>query len=134
MKNTPEVMNHLYQNLGKLFFAVAAADKKINDREIASLKKHVTNYWMDLENTKDHFGSDAAYQIEIVFDWLIDEMPEAEDALADFESFRKNHDSIFTPQVKEMIWKTCDDIASSFNGKNKSELVMLSRIAQILGR
>lgn len=134
MKNTPEVMNHLYQNLGKLFFAVAAADKKINDREIESLKKHVTNYWMDLENTKDHFGSDAAYQIEIVFDWLIDEMPEAEEALDDFESFRKNHDSIFTPKVKEMIWKTCDDIASSFNGKNKSELVMLSRIAQILGR
>lgn len=133
MKNTPEVMNHLYQNLGKLFFAVAAADKKINDHEIESLKKHVTNYWMDLENTKDHFGSDAAYQIEIVFDWLIDEMPEAEEALRDFESFRKNHDSLFTPQVKEMIWKTCDDIASSFNGKNKSELVMLSRIAQILG-
>jgi hypothetical protein len=48
MKNTPEVMNHLYQNLGKLFFAVAAADKKISDREIESLKKHVTNYWMDL--------------------------------------------------------------------------------------
>jgi hypothetical protein len=134
MKNTPEVMNHLYQNLGKLFFAVAAADKKINEHEIASLKKHVTNYWMDLENTKDHFGSDAAYQIEIVFDWLIDEMPEAEESLRDFEAFRKNHDSIFTPQVKEMIWKTCDDIASSFNGKNKSELVILSRIAIILGR
>jgi hypothetical protein len=134
MKNTPEVMNHLYQNLGKLFFAVAAADKKISDKEITSLKKHVTNYWMDLENTKDHFGSDAAYQIEIVFDWLIDEMPEAEEALRDFESFRKNHDSIFTTQVKDMIWKTCDDIASSFNGKNKSELVMLSRIATILGQ
>lgn len=133
MKNSPELMNLFYQNLGKLFYAVAAIDKKINAQEIASLKKHVTHYWMNLENTNDHFGSDSAYQIEIVFDSLINEMPDAQEALNDFESFRNNHEKIFTQQVKQMIWKTCDDIATSFSGKNKSELVILSQIAIILG-
>lgn len=133
MKNTPEIMNLLYQNLGKLFYAVAAIDKKINAQEVASLKKHVNDYWMNLENVNDHFGSDSAYQIEVVFNELINTMPDAQQALSDFESFRNNHEKLFTQQVKQMIWKTCDDIATSFSGKNKSELVILSQIAIILG-
>lgn len=134
MKNTPETMNHFYQNLGKLFFAIAAADKKVEEDEINSLKEHVTKHWLDLEHTTDFFGSDAAFQIEIVFDWLVEEMPAAEDCYKDFESFRKKHDSLFTQEVKDMIWATCEEIASSFNGKNKSELVMLSKIATLLGK
>ncbi|MBL7899221.1 MAG: TerB family tellurite resistance protein [Crocinitomicaceae bacterium] len=127
-------MNHFYQNLGKLFFAIAAADKKVTPEEISALKKHVSENWLDLEDSTDYFGSDAAHQIEIVFDYLVDEMPDAEDCYRDFADFRKKHDSIFKQEVKDMIWQTADSIASSFNGKNKSELVMLSRLAQLLGK
>lgn len=134
MKNTPEIMNQFYQHLGKLFFAVAAADKKVEEAEVNQLKTFVSKHWLDLEDSTDYFGSDAAFQIEIVFDWLLEEMPEAEDCYQDFASFRKKHDSLFTAPVKDLIWKTCDAIASSFNSKNKSELVLLSRIAQLLGK
>lgn len=134
MKNTPETMNHFYQNLGKLFFAVANADKHVSDDEIERLKEHVTKNWLDLEDSTDFFGSDAAHQIEIVFDWLVEERLSAEDCFGDFESFRKKHDSLFTQKVKDMVWHTCEEIASSHSGKNKSELVMLSRIAKSLGK
>ena len=136
MKNTPEIMNRFYQNLGRLFFAVAGADKMITVNEIQSLKEHVTKYWLTLEDTKDHFGSEAAYQIEIIFDVLAEEivMPDVEECFQDFATFRKKHDSLFTKPVKDLIWTTCEDIASSFNGKNKSELVLLSRIALVLGK
>jgi len=134
MKNNPEIMLEFYQNLGKLFFAVAAADKKVETNEITTLKECVTKYWLNLEDTDDVFGSDAAFQIEMVFDVLVDEMPSAEENYKDFADFRKGHDRLFTPNVKELIWKTCDEIASSFSGKNKSELVMLSRIAMLLGK
>ncbi|MBI3134716.1 MAG: hypothetical protein HYZ14_08600 [Bacteroidetes bacterium] len=126
-------MNHFYQNLGKLFYAVAAADKKVSEAEVEKLKADVTKYWLALEDSTDYFGSDAAFQIEIVFDWLIEEMPNSEKCYQDFATFRKKHDSIFTKPVKELIWKTCEDIASSSNSKNKSELVLLSRISQLLG-
>ena len=134
MKDTAETMNYFYQNLGKLFFAIAAADKNVDEAEIKSLKNHVTKHWVDLEDTTDFFGSDAAFQIEIVFDWLVEEMPDAADCYKDFQSFRKKHDSLFTQKVKDMIWETCEEIASSFSGKNKSELVMLSKVAIILGK
>ena len=64
------VGNKFYQNLGKLFFAVAACDNVVRDEEFASLKKTVTNHWMEIDDTEDEFGNDAVYQIEIVFDFL----------------------------------------------------------------
>jgi hypothetical protein len=134
MKVTADTMNHFYQNLGKLFFAIAAADQKVTPEEVSVVKNHVTAHWLDLEDSMDYFGSDAAHQIEIVFDYLVDEMPDAETCYRDFADFRKKHDSVFKPEVKDLVWKTSEAIASSFNGKNKSELVMLSRLAQLLGK
>lgn len=129
-------MNEFYRNLGNLFFAVAAVDKKVDANEIKRVKEHVTKYWLNLEDSKDYFGSDAAFQIEIVFDFLVEEieLPDAEECYQNFADFRKNHDSLFTQPVKDLIWKTCEEIASAFSGKNKSELVLLSRIALLLGK
>ena len=62
--------NEFYENLGKLFYSVAMADKKVSLIEIQRLKEDVKKYWLPLDDVEDDFGTDAAYQIEIVFDWL----------------------------------------------------------------
>ena len=61
---------YFYQNLGKLFYAIAAADKTVHTAEINTLKEIVKTKWLDVDPTNDVFDTDAAYQIEIVFDWL----------------------------------------------------------------
>jgi hypothetical protein len=59
-----------YQKLGKLFFAIASADAKVNEAEYDALKEIVKSDWLEVDNFKDDFNADAAFQIEIVFDWL----------------------------------------------------------------
>ncbi|MFN4763038.1 hypothetical protein ACKGJN_07955 [Gillisia sp. Q332] len=122
----------LYQNLGKLFYAVAASDKVVREEEKNALKNIVKEEWLDVDDFKDEYGSDAAYLIEIIFDWLDENEPSAFSAFNDFKDFKKDHEEFFTPGINKLIWKTADQIASSFSGKNKSELIMLSELKAIL--
>lgn len=122
----------LYQNLGKLFYAIAAADKVVSEEEKDTLKNIVKEDWVNVDDFKDDYGTDAAYLIEIIFDWLDENQPSAFSAFNDFKDFKKDHEEFFTPAIKKLIWKTADQIASSFSGKNKSELIMLSQLKAIL--
>jgi len=71
---------------------------------------------------------DAAYQIEIVFDWMDYEELQAEDCFNEFTLFYKENKSLFTDAVKQLTYTTANSIANAFSGKNKSELMMLGRL------
>lgn len=133
MDPSEKVGNELYQNLGKLFYAVAMADHKVKIKEVEKLRKDVRKYWLDVDEIEDEFGSDAAYQIEIVFDWLNNEEKEGEAYFNDFKDFYREHPSKFDTAMKLLIWRTANDIAASFAGKNKSELVVLGNLKLLLG-
>ena len=126
--------NKFYQNLGKLFFAVAACDSVIRDEEFLSLKKTVTNHWMEVDNTQDEFGNDAVYQIEIVFDFLHASAFEdhANDFVDDFANFKKENEKLFPPKVERTIWRTCVAIADAFYGRNSAEKEILAKIKNML--
>ncbi|NNF75482.1 MAG: hypothetical protein HKN00_09875, partial [Flavobacteriaceae bacterium] len=61
MGSTTENTVEFYQNLGKLFYAIAASDNNVNELEILSLKRIVKTEWSSFED---------ASQIVDVFDWL----------------------------------------------------------------
>lgn len=132
MRPSEKIGNELYQNLGKLFYAIAMADKKVVPEEIEKLKDDVRKYWLSVDDIEDEFGTDAAYQIEIVFDWLQEEELESQLYFEEFMDFFKAHPSKFNDRIKELIWVTADDIASSFAGKNKSELIFLAKLKMLL--
>lgn len=121
-----------YQNLGKLFYAIAAADKVVRSEEVAALKDIVQKEWVKIDEINDEFGTDTAYQIEIIFDWLDENQPEADDAFNDFKDYREDHKNLFDPKIDKLIWKTADGIAASFAGKNKAEVIMLSKLKSLL--
>jgi hypothetical protein len=127
-----KTMVRLYQYLGKIFYSVAAVDKTVRTEEIAQLKKIIQKEWLPHENTFDEFGSDSAYQIEIVFDWLVENEWNFEQTLSDFKIFHREHLSLFTPQLNALILKTTTAIATSFSGQNKSEQVFTSLLSAIL--
>ena len=72
MKPSRQTMIHFYQQLGKLFYSAASVDNTVHEDEMAQLKEIVKKEWLPLENSLSEFGDDAAYQIEIVFDWLVE--------------------------------------------------------------
>lgn len=132
MRPSEKIGNELYQNLGKLFYAIAMADKKVVPEEVEKLKEDVRKYWLSVDEIEDDFGTDAAYQIEIVFDWLQQEEKESGVYFEEFVDFLKEHPSKFNDQIKQLIWRTADDIAFSFAGKNKSELILLANLKTLL--
>jgi hypothetical protein len=127
-----KIGNEFYQSLGKLFYAVAMADKNVRPIEIQRLKEDVQKYWLAVDAIEDEFGADAAYQIEIVFDWLKQEEKNGDMYFQEFVDFYKEHPSRFNTSIKQLIFKTADDIAFSFANKNKSELILLAKLKMLL--
>jgi hypothetical protein len=132
MKPSRQTMIYFYQQLGKLFFSVASVDKTVREEEIAQLKEIVAKEWLPLENSLNEFGDDAGYQIEIVFDWLVENDWNIGPIIPDFEIFKKEHPHLFTPQINDLILKTAKAITNSFSEGNKSESVLIDQLSGIL--
>jgi len=127
-------VNKFYQNLGKLFYAVAASDSVVRKDEFEALKKVVSTHWLSVDDVKDEFGEEAPYQIEIVFDFLHASKFEdhAHDFVKDFGEFKSANQELFSAKVDRTIWRTCISIADAFYGKNQKEKEILAVIKTIL--
>jgi len=122
-----------YQNLGKLFYAIAAVDKNVREEEYDKLKEIVKTEWLAVDKIEDDFHTDAAYQIEIVFDWLYkEEKLDAKMWFDDFIAYKVEQPHLFPKVIKQLILKTANAVAASFLGKNKSELIMLAKLEMSL--
>ena len=129
MEQSKSTSINFYRNLGKLFYAIAAADRNVRDEEYNTLKDIVKAEWLSVDDIEDSFGTDTAYQIEIVFNWLRNEDDyNAQDCFDNFIVYKKKNEHLFTDMIKQLIMKTATAIASSFSGKNKSELIMLANL------
>ena len=117
-----------YENLGKLFYAVAAIDLEVNEAEIIKLREVVKKYWLEVDDLDDAFGTDAAFQIEIVFDWLNTNKRDGRACYNDFVIYKNEHKHLFTKKINKLIMKTAGAIAQSFAKKNKSELILLGQL------
>ena len=130
MKNRKKMTLKFYQNLGKLFYAIAAVDNDVQNVEFNKLKELVKKEWLELDPIEDAYHTDAAYQIEIVFDWLLNNQknlnPKA--CFDDFVDYKNEQKHLFPDNVKHLILKTARAIAASFSGINKSELIMLANL------
>lgn len=120
--------NEFYQNLGKLFYAVAMADHSVHMKELEKLNEVVRDHWLDVDDIEDEYGTDAAFQISTVFDWLLEYAKDGEEIYEEFEEFYTDHKILFTPEVKSLATSTSRAIASSFAGNNKAELILLGRL------
>lgn len=123
-----------YQNLGKLFYAVAMADHSIHVNEIERLKEVVRNHWLDVDDITDEYGADAAFQIEDIFNKLLEYEKDSEEIYEEFEAFYMDHKSFFPSKVKHLIMATSRAITSAFAGSNKSELIILGRMELLFNK
>jgi hypothetical protein len=132
MKNTQKTMNGLYESLGKLFYAVAISDGSVHTKEWDKVKEIVKEDWLYVDDFTDRYGTDAANNIEIVFDWLLEYEKTSEVCYKEFEEFYQEHPHAFSEEIKSLAKKTAHAIAHSFSGKNKAELVLLGKLQLLL--
>lgn len=134
MKPSIETQGLFYSNLGKLFYAIAAADNTITNEEVNTLKQIVNTEWLLLDGEKNKSEIDAMRQLKITFEQLRSEKQDIKICMSDFKLFKQNNEDLYTDSVKQLIWKTANQIASSFARKNKSELVLIAELAALLNK
>ncbi len=117
-----------YQKLGELFYAIAAADKLVREAEYKQLTRLVEEEWKSMDDFEDGLETDAAYQISIVFEWFDYERMDAQDCYESFSDYYNENTKLFSEKRKKLILKTVQQIANSFSGTNKSELVMITKL------
>lgn len=132
MDKSNRISRAFYQQLARLFYAIAATDGKVRKEEEEELKKIVKNEWLNFDASFDEYGIDFVCYILITFDWLQENDWGIKRAISDFKTYRKNNKDLFTEPINQLILKTSDAIASVFAKQNKSELVLLSKLNMVL--
>lgn len=117
-----------YQNIAKVFYAVAKIDSAIKHKDIEILKKIVKKQWLQIDETIEVFGVDTAYQIEIVFDWLHSKNANADNCIKDFLGYYQNHSSFFSKEIKDLIMNTAQQISIYFEAKNNPKSLVLDTL------
>ena len=118
-----------YQNLGKLFYAIAASDKVVKKEEFDKLKEIVKKEWLSSNFIENSLKSNAEASIINTFNWLnYDSEYDSEACYKSFIAFKKENEQLFTDSLNILIIKTAGAIATSFSGINKQELIMLTKL------
>ena len=112
-----------YENLAYLFYAVAMADGKIMVEEKRKIIEYVKKYWSHRLIT-----SDSDEIIYATLRTLIKEETISEDAYIVFKSFFLDNKKLFSVELRKKIMETSNGIAMSYSRKNKSELILLTKL------
>ncbi|WP_346883545.1 hypothetical protein [uncultured Algibacter sp.] len=126
----PEIL--FYQSLGELFYAIAASDKVVRASEYNTLKRMVMDDWKIYEEVKDFYDESVGYQMEFVFEWFDYEHTDAQECFENFCDYARAYPKLFNKENSNLIIKTANAIANAFAGKNKSELIMLTKLKLVL--
>ena len=121
-----------YSQLGKIFYAVAMSDKTIQEEEYLIFQKYIENDWVKKENLLTNSSENSVNQIKTMFDWISRKKVEISIVLEDFEKYKNENNEFFTPEINESILKTANAIAGLNYNKNKSELIFLTKLENIL--
>lgn len=130
MKESYETMKLFYQNLGKLFYAVAYADDEVSEEEIKELEKVIEKVWVPLEDTKDEFGVDNAFNIGVMFQHLNETKESAAKCFEDFKQYATANKDLFPNYVKYITIDTAIEIADSFAETDEVEKDMIDDLAR----
>lgn len=111
--------NHFCDLLGKLFFAAAFSDKEIRPEEIDKMNELIESDWKNVR-IRDAFYTcvNMNYDRKKVFDELrihLEQYPE-----------------LFSRTVSQKIIDTAYKIADASSGTNKSEIIFLSQLTNVL--
>ncbi|TYA74922.1 hypothetical protein [Seonamhaeicola marinus] len=119
--------NTFYIKLAHLFYAVAMADKKMVVEEKRQIVSYVEKYWSH--------SFDKAKGKEVIYETmreLIKKQMTSEEAYEVFKSYFLSLSDGFSNHLSKKIMEVADGIATSSLRKNKSELILLTKLRLLL--
>lgn len=127
MNSKEDNPNKFYKKLAHLFYAVSMADKKMVIEEKRKIVSYIEKYWSH--------SFDKNESKEIIYETmreLINEQMTSEDAYSVFKSYYQTQSNGFSKDLCQKIMEAADGIATSFSKRNKSELVLLTKLHKLL--
>jgi len=126
MKISKEIGVTFYQNLGRLLFAIAAADKHVHKQEYEAFKEVLKKELEEKLNSD--YAAYALYQAKASFDYYNSINADANECFNAFMDFKRSNEEMFTDDIKKLIKGAASAIAAAYSSKNKSELIMLAKL------
>lgn len=127
MENSKTSNIEFYKALSFLFYAIAAADNKIVDKEKIKIIELVNRHWEI--KTPDFESKEYIYSI---LRKLIIEQTDAYLSYAYFKSFFQLNPSLYPFEIRKKIMDSVYEIAHSNAKKNKSEVGVISNVHRLL--
>ncbi len=124
--------NEFYAELGKLLYAVADIDGVITQKEKKELQMIVHEELVPVEKHVDNFGTDTAFYTEMEFDYLDEQISDAESAFESFIAFVEEHHTAFNKNLKNACLHLVAKLADAYQGTNKKEKLLIDKLKQQL--
>lgn len=126
------IIKQFYSEFGKLLYAIADIDDWVTPEEKKKLQEIVKNELVPAEESVDRYGTDLAYYSEIEFDFLDEEIMDAEAAFESFIDFVEEHHTAFDIRIKKACIRIAKELASVYRGTNKKEKFLVEKLKQSL--
>lgn len=121
-------VKQFYKELGKLLYAVAMADKKIQKQEVDALHEFVAKELALSESTSDSSGMNQAFYVDFEFDDNAEKKISVQEAHDSFIRFLDaNIESIDEKLINKSI-KAVEKVATSFRKMNAEERELVDKI------
>jgi hypothetical protein len=121
-----------YKELGKLLYAIAAADNNISDAERKTLGKEISERLLHKEIATDKYGTNKAWETQFAFETADDAGTSSDDAFHEFLSYTKAYKNELSDDEVDICLKLADHIADSYHHINKKENKLLAQLRNFL--
>jgi hypothetical protein len=128
------IYKQFYSELGKLLYAIADIDGVITPQEKKVLQNSVQKELVAHEQHVDEFGTDAAYYAEIEFDFLDEQIADAESAFESFIGFIENHHTALDKNIINACKHIAKELAKAYRGTNKKEKILIEKLKHTLDK
>lgn len=124
---THKLTKPFYIAITHLFYAFSMIDKRMTVQEKKEIVGSVKEEWATNE-----FGFDSEELIYETMRDLIKENLSADKAYENFKAYFIVNKELFTRQINLDLLDACHKICNAANGKNKSELILLTKLHKLV--
>ena len=125
------VTKQFYAELGKLFYAIAAIDNWVNEKEKNKILEIVKKELVPKELHKDRAGTDLAFFTEIEFDYLNATVANPISALESFIDFVVDHKTALNANYLRVCVRMVKEISKAYRGINEKEQVLIEKLQTV---
>jgi uncharacterized tellurite resistance protein B-like protein len=128
-------MNHqlFYKELGRLLYAIAAADGRVSPAEVRRLHEVVAQVLVPAEPATDKYGTDQAWITEFEFDVLAEQGADPQGEFDSFIAYLSQHRREVSDDLRGTVLLAAEAVAGAFQGISRKEQHYLEALRRELG-